>query len=61
MLAARVKQPDEDLLKYYYGKVALIIKSKYSGEQPIDLLIGGLRTTTFQVAVGVFTESLKTY
>lgn len=46
----RVKKTDENMLTYYYEKLALINACDITGERAVSLLIGGLRTTNLQPA-----------
>lgn len=44
----RRKQPHEDMLKYYYKKMALITTAEITGDKAVNLLINGLNNTSIE-------------
>lgn len=49
----QVKMPQEDLLKYFYEKLALINAAEISGEKAVNLLINEIGNETIQHAAKV--------
>lgn len=52
-MLARRKEPNEDLLKYYYEKLALITATGTNGARAVNLLLDGISDATIQHAAKV--------